>query len=191
MKLERITRLPKKTISTVLILCGLAVTIPFTVKAYNNHSYNNYFSKGQEYLSQGNYEEAVYNFDNALRYSKGEADKINILIDKAITLNMSMKSFEEGAKLFYDKKYEEAIRAFEKVSKEDTLRYDVAQEKIKECIREFSTAGITAAKNEALNLNYAKAITYLNSIIKMDPQNQEAISLRNEYSNKLVTIASK
>lgn len=191
MKLERITKLPKKTISTVLILCGLAVTIPFTVKAYNNHSYNNYMSKGQEYLSQGNYEEAVYNFDNALRYSKGEADKISTLIDKAITLNMSMKSFEEGAKLLYDKKYEEAIRAFEKVSKEDTLRYDVAQEKIKECIREFAAAGITAAKNEALNLNYVKAITYLNSILRMDPQNQEAVSLKNEYSNKLVNLASK
>lgn len=191
MKLERIIRLPKKTISTILILCGLTASIPFTLKAYNNHSYNNYINKGQECLSRENYKEAVFNFDNALKYNKSEADEINKLIDRAVMLNASMNNFEEGAKLYYNKKYTEAISAFEKVNKEDTLRYDVAQEKIKECKREYSASNITAAKNEAINHNYEKAIIYLNLVLKLDPENQEAISLKSDYTNRLITIASK
>lgn len=189
--MNKLPRLPKKTILTVLILCGFAASIPFTVKAYNNHSYNNYLLKGQECLDQENYKEAVHNFNNALRYNKSEADEINSLIDRAVKLNISMYSFEDGAKLFYNKKYDAAILAFKKVNKEDTLRYDVAQEKIKECKKVYSTTNITAAKNEALNFNYEKAITYLNSVLKIDPENQEAISLKNDYTNRLVTIASK
>ncbi len=189
--MKRIIILPKKTILTVLILIGLVISIPFTVKAYNNRSYNDYLVKGQECLAEGNYEEAVYNFDNALKYSKSETYEINKLIDRAVMLNLSMGAFEDGAKLFYDKKYEEAISAFEKVNVADSLRYDAAQEKINESKKTHSTTNITAAKNEALNLNYDKALTYLNSVLKVDPENQEAMALKHDYANKLVTIASK
>jgi tetratricopeptide (TPR) repeat protein len=189
--LKKIIRLPKKTILTVLILCGLAVSIPYTVKAYNNHNYNSYLVKGQDCLSDENYEEAVTNFDNALKYNKNETDEINKLIDRAVMLNLSMHSFEEGAKLFYDKEYEKAIPAFEKVILEDNLRHDVAQEKIKECKNALSASNIAAAKNEALSLNYDKAIAYLNAVLKVDPQNQEAISLKNDYTSKLITIVVK
>lgn len=188
--MKRIIKLPKKTIITVLILCGLIVSIPFTVKAYNNHSYNNYLQKGQECLIEENYEEAVFNFDNALKYNNRETEEINNLIDRAVMLNQSMHSFEDGAKLFYDKKYEDAIAAFEKVSKEDSLRYDVAQDKIKESKNAIATANIAAAKNEAINHNYEKAIAYLNTILKVDPENIEAISLKQDYTNKLVTLAA-
>ena len=189
--MKKIIKLPKKTILTVLILCGLVASIPFTVKAYNNRSYNDYLAKGQECLVEENYEDAVYNFDNAIKHSKSESDEINKLIDRAVILNLSMHAFEDGAKLFYDKKYEEAISAFGKVNKEDSIRYDVAQGKIKECKKAYSTTNIAAAKNESLNLNYEKAITYLNLVLKVDPENQEAITLKSDYTNKFVTIASK
>lgn len=189
--MKKIIKLPRKTILTVLILCGLVASIPFTVRAYNNRSYNDFLVKGRECLVEENYEEAVYNFDNALKYSKSETDEINKLIDRAVMLNLSMHAFENGAKLFYDKEYEEAISAFEKVNIEDNQRYDVAQEKITECKKAYSTTNISAAKNEALNLNYDKAITYLNSVLKVDPENQEAIALKHDYSSKLVTIAYK
>ncbi|MDF2674886.1 MAG: hypothetical protein K0R09_3154 [Clostridiales bacterium] len=188
--MRRIIRLPRKTILTVLILCGLAVSIPLTVKAYNNHNYNNYLVKGQECFIEEDFEEAVLNFDNALKYSKNGTDEINKLIDKAVLLNLSMHSFDEGAKLFYNKEYENAIAAFEKVILEDSRRYDAAQEKIKECKAALSTINISAAKNEALNLNYGKAIVYLNSILKVDPENQEALLLKLNYTNKLITIAA-
>lgn len=189
--LKRIIRLPKKTILTVLILCGLIASIPFTVKAYNNHNYNDYLALGQDCLGEERYEEAVYNFDNALKYSKSEADYIKELIDQAVMLNLSMHNFQEGAKLCYEKKYELAIAAFEKVSIQDNQRYDVSREKIKECRAAFITANITAAKEEALKLNYDKAIIYIDSALKVEPQNQEAISLKNDYTSKLVFSAAK
>lgn len=188
--MKRIIKLPKKTIITVLILFGLTTSIPLSVKAYNNHSYNKYLKKGQECLIDESYEEAIYNFDNALKYNKSEEAEINKLIDKAIMLNLSMHSFEDGVKLLYDKKYVEAIAAFEKVNREDSLRYDVAREKIIESKNSLAAENIAAAKNEALNLNYSQAIAYLNTILKVDPENQEALLLKQEYTNKLVTIAA-
>lgn len=188
--MKRIIKMPRKTIITLLILCGLIVSIPFTVRAYNNQNYNNYLKKGEKYLIEENYEEAVYSFDNALKYNKSEEKEINKLIERAVRMNKSMNSFESGAKLFYEKKYEEAIAAFEKVNIEDTRRYDIAHERIKECQNGLTALNIARAKNEALNLNYDKAIAYLDSVLRVDPVNQEAMLLKQDYTNKLITLAA-
>jgi tetratricopeptide (TPR) repeat protein len=183
--LKRRFRFPKKTVITLMMIGAVGFSVPLIIKSYDTNNFNNYLSKGQEYLSNGDYKEAVLNFDNALKYNKNDNIEINNLIDRAMLLKQSSDAFDQGAELVYEKKYLEAINSFIKVSKEDDIRYEIAQEKIEECRKVFSDSKIAAAQNEAVNGKYEASLSYIDEVLKVDPLNQSAVTLKNQYNSLL------
>jgi tetratricopeptide (TPR) repeat protein len=189
--LSRSVRFPRKVIITLLITGTITVAVPVTIKTYNSHIYNNYLFLGQKYLSDGNYEEAVINFDNALKYKSSEYQEVNKLIERAAMLKQSRDAFDRGAQFVYEKKYLDAIDSFEKVPASDDLRYEITQKKIEECKRVFSDTNLSAAQNEAAKGKYEAGLSYIEAILKVDPLNQTAMALKNQYSSIITARAAE
>lgn len=189
--MSRSVRFPRKAIITLLIIGVVASAIPLTIKTYNSHSYDNYLALGQKYLSDGNYEEAVINFDNALKYKSSEIREVNKLIERAIMLKQSRDTFDRGAQFVYEKKYLDAINSFEKIPESDELRYEIAQKKIEECKKVFSDTNLSAAQNEAARGKYEAGLSYIEAILEADPLNQTALALKNQYSSIITARAAE
>ncbi|KUO71427.1 MAG: hypothetical protein APF81_08985 [Desulfosporosinus sp. BRH_c37] len=139
------------------------------------------------YLKEGN-------LDNAKTILKGisevdpnkDVKQFNTDLESAKAISVSKASYDQGIKQMGDKQYLEAVDSFQKVIKEDTERYTDAQTKTSDCKKAFIDTTLQKAKDAAANNDYQTALNLIEQILKVDPNNQEALNLKSEYTNKVI-----
>ena len=107
-------------------------------------------------------------------------------LDSAKTINASKASYDLGIKQMSDQLYLEAVDSFRKVIKEDTERYADAQSKISDSNKSYIDGTLQKAKDAASTKDYKSALNYLEQVLKIDQNNQEALKLKSEYTKILV-----
>ncbi|KUO71429.1 MAG: hypothetical protein APF81_08995 [Desulfosporosinus sp. BRH_c37] len=136
------------------------------------------------------------NLDNANTILKGisqidpnkDVKQFNTDLESAKAINASKASFDQGIKQMGDKQYLEAVDSFQKVIKEDTERYTDAQAKIGDCKKTFVDVTLQKAKDVALIKGHQTALDLLEQVLKVDPNNQDALKLKSDYTNTLEQI---
>jgi len=136
------------------------------------------------------------NLDNATTILKGiseidpnkDVKQFNADLESAKAISASKASYDQGIKQMGDKQYLDAVDSFQKVVKEDTERYTDAQTKTNDCKKSFVDATLQKAKDAASNKDYATALNLLELVLKVDPNNQDALKLKSEYTNTLEQI---
>ncbi len=126
-----------------------------------------------------NYEKAIENYEQALNYknTKDLLDKINL----AKEIKESKANYEKAMELYNKKDYVTALEFFKKVSKMDSKRFKLAQDKIKECIKTYINENLEKAKTLAKEKKYKEAYVYLDKILAVDKENAVAKNLKEQY----------
>lgn len=172
-------KIHKAPIIILCIIIAAAVIIPYSVHARNKKNYSKYCELGDASMGDGRYSDAIMYFGGALEYQP-DNNELKLKIERASKLMKSKTAFEMGLKESYAKHYDEAIKAFETVDKLDQDRYEVAQEKIKQCRTLYVNNFVNMAKDEAGKGNVEVALSYLDKAIVQDPANTVAASLKSE-----------
>jgi tetratricopeptide (TPR) repeat protein len=164
----------------VLLVFVISVS---SVYAFGLKNYNALMTKGSALLKEDKFDSAidVYKKAQSTYFGKKHVSEINSDIILAGRLKDSKQNYDQGIKLYNDKKYVEAIDSLKKVVKEDGKRYLDSNSKIEESKKIYTEENIKNAKNEAGNKKYDAAITYLNAVINFDSSNTEAAQLKSEY----------
>ncbi len=138
------------------------------------------------YLKEGNLDaaNAIVQEITKIDINK-DVKRLNSDLDSAKTINASKASYDLGIKQMSNKQYLEAVDSFQKVIKEDTERYADAQQKAGDCKTSFKDDTLQKAKVAASNKEYQSALDLLDQVLKVDPNNQDALKLKSEYSNLL------
>jgi len=118
--------------AVIFVIC-----VGFGSYKYNKaQAYSNLISAANKDMDNGEYDQAIALFKQALNY------KSDPMIQKNIKLAASLKEakniYDDGVKLMNDKKYSDAIEKFNKITKEDDKLYDNAQKNIDKCKSELS-----------------------------------------------------
>lgn len=189
-----------KKITIIIILLALGFISGFGVYKYNKvQAYNTLITTANKYMDSGEYDKAIALFNQSLQY-KNDAN-----IQRSIKLAASLKEikviYDNGTKLMNDKKYLEAIEQFNKITKEDEKLYSSAQKNIEECKKSFITQNIELANTALKNNQYDEANKYLDSIMKIDANNEAAKKIKDtitklqdeqqEKQNKQSTVNNK
>lgn len=175
----------KKALAIILILA--AIGGPSSVYAYNSYNYSKFFNEGQTNIEKEEYNNAIDTFNFALKYKKKNSEEIAEQIKLAEDLKNSKTIYEDALKKLNEKKYLEAISIFEKIKKEDIKRYELSQSKIVESKKLYIEENIKKAQNEATSKKYTDGIKYLDLVIKVDPKNELALKLKEEFSKAIKT----
>jgi len=181
----------KKKIKVIVILLILfIVVIASTVYGYSYHSYQTDLKHAEKLLGDEKYDESVAAFASlkSSKFSKGDSAFIDSKVKLASELKQSKKAFDVAMKLLDEKKYIDAINQFKNVKESDKKRYVQAQEKTKQANNLYITDNITKAKAEADNKRYNKAIEFLDVVLKFDPNNKEATTLKDTYTKEIQRI---
>ncbi|MCS4467119.1 hypothetical protein JTS99_15355 [Clostridium botulinum] len=103
-----------------------------------------------------NYDKAIENYEKTLDYknNKDVLDKINL----AKEIKESKANYEKAMESYNKKDYVGALELFKKVSKRDNKRFNLAQDKIKECIKIYVNENLDKAKALAKDKNIKKPI---------------------------------
>ena len=112
---------------------------------------------------------------------KKDVKQISSDLDAAKAINASHASYDQGIKQMNDKQYLEAMDSFQKVNKEDTERNADAQTKTSNCKKAFVDATLQKAEDAASNKDYQTALDFLDQVLKVDPNNQDALMLKSNY----------
>lgn len=112
------------------------ISIGFGTYQYNKgQTYNNLITNANKEMDQENYDQAIALFNQSLQY---KTDKnVESSIKLASTLKEMKVAYDEGIKLMNDKKYQEAIDQFNKISKENNKLYNDSQKNIDKCKQEL------------------------------------------------------
>jgi len=180
----------KKIKIIIIVIACLVITIPTSVYAYSHYSYKTGFKQAETLLSDERYDDAINAFQQLLtiRFIKPDKSIIDEKVNLASTLKLSKETYVASVKLFEDKKYLEAIDCFKNVKESDIIRFSQSQEKIKEASNLYITDNINKAKAESDNEKYENAITFLDTVLKFDQSNQEAINLEDAYIKEIQRI---
>lgn len=172
------------------LLIVFTVAVPTSVYGYSYHSYKTNLKHAETLLNEEQYEESIsaYLSLKSSKFSSGDSGIIDSGVQLASELKQSKEDFNKAVKLFDEKKYIEAIDSFRKVKESDKERYDNAQEKIKETSNLYITENIAKAKEEAVNNKYDNAVSFLDTVLKFDQNNEEATSLKDTYNKEIQRI---
>ncbi|MBL4937457.1 cell envelope integrity protein TolA [Clostridium sp. YIM B02515] len=174
-----------KNKSLGLLIIGILIAIifiPTSVYAYKNYNYNKYYKLAIETLANEKFDDAVNYFRQSIKYSDKHNSDINSNIELVNILKKSKISYDEATKLLDDGKYLEAIDEFKKVPQKDTKYFEESKLKADFAKSEYIKANLVNAKKEAENKNYSQAIVFLDNIVKIEPLNQEAGNLVEQYN---------
>lgn len=164
------------------------ILVPSFAYGYSYHSFQTKLNHAETLLSNEQYDDSVTAFLNLKPSKFSDVSSINSKVKLALELKQSKEAFTAAMKLFDEKKYVEAINSFKTVKKLDKSRYAKANKKIKEASTIYVTNNIAKAKSEAYNTKYEVAIGFLDTVLKFDKNNKEAISLKNTYNTEIQKI---
>ncbi|MCR3757513.1 hypothetical protein KYB31_00725 [Clostridium felsineum] len=177
-----------KIAAALIITCSLGV--PLSVYGYSYHSYKTNLKGAENLLSKEQYDSSIKAFKNlkSSRFYSSDSSLINYEISLASTLKQSKKDFNSALTLFNKKQYLDATYIFKKVKKCDKKRYSISQAEIVTANKLYITDTIEKAKNEASNKKYDTAINFLDSALKIDKNNNEALNLKTTYTKELQAL---
>ncbi|MBK1812126.1 hypothetical protein JHL18_16000 [Clostridium sp. YIM B02505] len=181
----------KKKIKIIVVsLILVALAVPTSVYGYNYHSYEVNLKNAETLLADEKYDESVKAFQNlkSSKFSNRDASLIETKVKLILELKQSKEVFDSAVKLLDENKYIEAINSFKNVKQSDKNRYDKAQEKVKEATNLYITDNLSKAKTEADKKLYDKAITFINTVLSIEPKNEEASDLKVTYNKELQSI---
>jgi tetratricopeptide (TPR) repeat protein len=183
----------KKSILKVLTLILVAIvlfvgSIFGTYKYSQQKNFKNLVSLASRKLSEGDYDNAIKLYTQALNYKDDKNIKAQISLAQLYKKNQY--TYNEGLKLMDSKKYSEAIRKFSTIAQSAGQIYNNAQSKISECKKQFIAQNIQLANDSAKNNKYDDAIKYLDQILKLDADNSEAKNLKNAFQKMSILNAN-
>lgn len=145
----------------------------------------NYFSKirqADEAMNQKDYNKAVDLYSEALNIFNKSDTKSKL--SEAKELQLSQNAYNEGMRDFELKGYYTAFLEFKNVIEKDADNYEDAKKKQEECKNLYTTDKLAEAKKDVSDGKYDVAITCLDNILKLDPQNSDVINLRSQYNSE-------
>ncbi|MCM1989579.1 tetratricopeptide repeat protein [Oceanirhabdus seepicola] len=186
----------KRKIIIGIIIGLLIIGIPTSVYGYNSYNYNLYYSKAQNDIESEEYDEAILNFNEAIKYRKNNSEEINEQIKLIHDLKVSKVIYEDGLSKFKEKKYLESISIFEKIKEEDEKRYKLSQEKIYECKKLYININLDKAmKLSSIDKKYLEGLDYVDLALKVNPEHEQALKLKAElemlYKDQHIYLAKK
>ncbi len=142
------------------IIIGATIIILVMLGGFGSYKYTKYkdykalLNKAEAYMEIENYDKAIENYEKTLDYknNKDIVDKINL----AKEIKESKANYEKAMELYNKKDYLAALELFKKVSKRDSKRFSLAQDKIKECIKIYVNENLDKAKALAKDKNIKK-----------------------------------
>lgn len=173
----------------IVVLSLTILTVPVIVHSYKDYNYKKFYSIGQDALTNDNYNEAITNFKNALKYNGKKAGEVNNKLAVVEKIKNSKENYKKAEELLKNKRYLEAIESFKMVAKEDAKRYKNSEEKIAEAKKLYIAENMDKAKEEAKNSNYDAALSYLDYVLKVDSKDKEVIELKNEYNKEKENVS--
>lgn len=157
----------------LIIICGAGLGGYKYVQAKD---FNSLIKDANQKLNEGNYDEAIQLYNKALAY-KNDND-----VQKKLALVQNYKQYQntynEGLKLMNDKKYSEAIEKLNTINQAAVQLYNSAQNKIEECKKNIINDDIQAANDSIKNGEYDAASKFVDDILKIDSNNNEAKQLK-------------
>ncbi|NFH67626.1 tetratricopeptide repeat protein [Clostridium botulinum] len=167
------------------IIIGAVIIFLVTLGGFGGYRYTKYkdykalLSKAEAYMEIENYDKAIENYEKTLDYknNKDVLDKINL----AKEIKESKANYEKAMESYNKKDYVGALELFKKVSKKDSKRFNLAQDKIKECIKIYVNENLDKAKALAKDKKYKEAYTYLDKVLSIDKENVVAKNLKDQY----------
>ncbi|GAA0740017.1 hypothetical protein [Clostridium oceanicum] len=163
-----------------LVIFIVAICAIFSGYRYNKiRSYDKLVSSGKTYMDKGKYDKALECFNSSLDYKKNEK------VDKYIKTSKQLKNekdlYDEGITLVKNKKYYKALKNFNKITQKDEKLYYNANKEIRNCNKEI----ITQSKEYFKKGEYNKAKNNLNKVLEFDPDNKDAIDIKNSIDEKI------
>ncbi|SHH69139.1 tetratricopeptide repeat protein [Clostridium intestinale] len=171
----------KKLISISVFIILILVITPLSVYSYNSRNYNKFITLGNTLLDSDEFDQAIENYNTALKYRRRNEKIINDKINLSKQLKESYQNYTEALSLFNENRYLEASDIFKKIPELDLKYYNIAKNKIDECISLYITDNLNKAKSDAETNKYDSAMAFLDNILKIDNTNNEALSLKNTY----------
>ena len=182
-----------KKMILIYVFMVVLIALPAIVYGYNYYQYKDSYDKAVSQLKQEKYDDAVSKFNNISNsfFGKNNIKEINSNIENAKKLKESKKIYDDGIKLFNEKKYIEAIDSFKKIPKEDTKRSDLSKKKIEECKSLYISLNLESAKSEGKAGKYDSAINYVTLALNIDSANKDALALKEEYTKAKLEAEAK
>ncbi len=173
----------KHTIVLGLIVIILMISVPASIYAYNSYSYNQLIKSADILLEEENFDDAISKYNKSLSY-KNETDYINEKINKAEKLKKSKANFDKATQFYAENEYFQAIEFYMKVDALDAKYYERSQD----IITKYKTDSIINAKQEASKQKYTEAISYLDIILEIEPDNIEVTTLKDKYNHEITKL---
>jgi len=174
---------PKKLFLFLFFIILIIGTVFASQKYTQIQNYKNLVKIADQHLSEGRYLEAVSSYEESLEYA--ENDEIMNNIEKAKLLIEAQSNFDAGVTLLSNKDYLAAIEQFELIPQIDHEIFDASQEKIGECKDALIKDTILLANNSITASNYEEATLYIDELMKLDPNNIEANTLRTNMDKRI------
>lgn len=149
-----------------------------------------YFDRVKPYqnlISSADKAVAADNFDSAINlYTQAETYRKNFDINKKIdllgTLKISKSNYEKADNKMKNKEYIDGINLFKKVDKRDSKRYTDSKNKINECKKLYVSDNLSKARSDLKAGNFDGANKYIACVFKVESDNKEAESLKNDIT---------
>jgi Uncharacterized protein conserved in bacteria len=126
--------------------------------------------KGNLYLTQKNYSNALDSYQKATSYKNNS--EVKDKIKTSTELKENKIKYDSAVSLMNTKQYEQAIEIFKTIN-----QFDGSEKKIEECISLICSEKIIQAKNYVSQENFQQAILILQDVLSLNSENAEAKSL--------------
>ncbi|ACA44885.1 tetratricopeptide repeat protein [Clostridium botulinum] len=174
----------RKKYFLIFFISGL-VLIFVSFISYNygkNVVIKNFIKSGDVYINKKEYIKAIAIYEEVVKYDRNDTDKN--MLKLATSMQNSRKSYHDGMIYYNRKQYLKALKCFRQVMENDTIAFNKAQEKIKECTEKYIEDNLKNAEKSIHNFKYREASEYLNNIFKLDKDNEEAKKLKDILNKK-------
>ncbi|KAJ51156.1 tetratricopeptide (TPR) repeat protein [Clostridium tetanomorphum] len=131
-----------------VVILGIA-SIVGIYRYKSGKNYENLINSANNHMKDGKYDEAIEVLQESLSYKMDESVKDKIELAKQYKEAKAI--YDRGIKFVSEKKYLEAIKEFEKITKEDGKIYSEAISKIKECKKQYEALNTNNKKNTESN----------------------------------------
>lgn len=173
-------------ISVIIIVVA---TIFGTFKVANMKSYTRLVDSGNKYMEEKEYDKAIGLYKEALKYKKDGKVKRDMIMSNELKDYKNI--YENGNFLMKRGYYLEAIEEFKRIPNDVEDIYKLSQSKIEESKESFVQLNIEKAEKHGKFKKYTEANKYLDNILKIDPKNEKANELKNQYNKKTSESSSK
>lgn len=176
--MEENNQVVKKRGKIIILIITICIAIGLTFIGLNLN-YSSKVRQADEDMNQKDYDKAVALYNEALNiFNKSDTQS---KLSEAKDLQISKEAYDEGMRDYESKGYYSAFLELKNVIEKDTDDYENAIQKQEECKNLYTADKIAEAKKDALDNRYDVAITCLDNILRLDPQNSDVLDLRSQY----------